>query len=77
MEEAGFVIMVVKEVGKFCIPGYCNESARPDTLAELSKVRGWFATYVSGRIIDELIRYNYNHGMLTEVIVYGRKPSQE
>lgn len=74
MEEAGFVDVVVKDVGEFCIPGYCDESARPDTLAELSKVRGWFATYVSGRIIDELIRYVYNNGMLTEVIAYGRKP---
>ena len=74
MEEAGFVDVVVKDVGKFCIPGYCNESMRTHTMAELSKVRGWFATYVSGRIIDELIRYVYNRGMLTEVIVYGRKP---
>lgn len=77
MEEAGFIDVVVKDVGKFCIPGYCNESMRPDTMAELSKVRGWFATYVSGRIIDELVRYVYNRGMLTEVIVYGRKPSRE
>lgn len=74
MEEAGFVDVVVKDVGEFCIPGYCDESARPDTLAELSKVRGWFATYISGRIIDELIRYVYNKGILTEVIAYARKP---
>lgn len=74
MEEAGFVDVVVKDVGEFCIPGYCDESARPNTLAELSKVRGWFATYISGRIIDELIRYVYNKGILTEVIAYARKP---
>ena len=77
MEEAGFVDVVVRDVGEFCIPGYCDESKRPEMLAELNKVRGWFATYVSGRIIDELIRYVYNHGMLTEVIVSGRKPSSE
>ncbi|CAB4015096.1 methyltransferase domain-containing [Paramuricea clavata] len=74
MEEAGLVDVVVKDVGEFCIPGYCDESLRPEMLAELRKVRGWFATYVSGRIIDELIRYVYNHDMLTEVIAYGRKP---
>mgnify|MGYP002803544033 CR=1 FL=1 len=74
IEEAGFVDVVVKDVGEFCIPGYCDESMRPEMLADLSKVRGWFATYVMGRIIDELIRYVYNHGMLTEVIAYGRKP---
>ena len=77
MEKAGFVDVVVKDVGEFCIPGYYEESKRPDTLAELSKVRGWFATYVSGRIIDELLCYVYKHGILTEVIAYGRKPAFE
>lgn len=77
IEEAGFVDVVVEDVGKFCIPGYYDESTRPETLAELSQVRGWFASYISGRIIDELVRYVYNKGMLTEVIAYGRKPSTE
>jgi ubiquinone/menaquinone biosynthesis C-methylase UbiE len=77
MEEVGFVDVVVNDVGKFCIPGYYDESVRPDTLAELSKVRGWFATYVSGRIIDELLRYVYNRGILTEVMAYGKKPSSK
>ena len=73
MEEIGFVDVVVKDLGEYCIPGYCDESMRPEVLAELRKVRGWFATYVCGRIIDELIRYIYNRGMLTEVVAYGRK----
>lgn len=38
MEEVGFVDVVVKDVGKFCIFGYCNELMRFDIMVELSKV---------------------------------------
>ena len=74
MESIGFVDVVVKDIGKFCIPGYYNESMRPETLAQLSKIRGWFNTYVGGRVIDELILYVHKKNILTEVIVAGRKP---
>lgn len=74
MEDVGFVDVVVDDIGEFCIPGYCQESVRPETLAELRKVRGWFTTYVGGRIIDELIRFVYERNLLTEVVAYGRKP---
>lgn len=74
MNDAGFVDIVVKDVGEFCIPGYHYESTRSETLAELSKIRGWFATYVGSRIVDELVLYGYKKNMLTEVVVYGRKP---
>ena len=77
MEEAGFVDVVVKDIGEFCIPGYHSESTRPETLVELSKIRGWFGTYVAGRILDELILYVYQKRLLTEVILSGRKPSLE
>lgn len=73
MEEVGFVDVVVKDVGKFCIFGYCNELMRFDIMVELSKVWGWFVMYVSGCIIDEFVWYVYNCGMLIEVIVYGWK----
>ena len=74
MEDAGFVDVEVKDVGKFTIPGYYNESVRPETLAQLSKIRGWFITYVLSRILDELLLYVYKKNILTEVIAHGRKP---
>ena len=77
MEDAGFVDVEVKDVGRFCIPGYYRESMRPETLAALRKIRGWFTTYVSCRILDELILYVYNKNLLTEVIVHGRKPEPQ
>ena len=77
MEDAGFVDVDVKDVGRFCIPGYYYESLRPETLAELSKIRGWFTTYVACRVLDELILYAYKKKLLTEVIVCGRKPELE
>lgn len=77
MEDAGFVDVKVKDIGEFCIPGYYNESKRPESLAELKKARGWFATYVASRIIDELLFYVYKKNLLTEVIAHGRKPMQK
>ena len=74
MEAAGFVDVQVHDVGQYTIPGYYTESMRPETLAALSKIRGWFATYVACRILDELILWVYKKRILTYVIAYGRKP---
>ncbi|XP_065183309.1 erythromycin 3''-O-methyltransferase-like [Sycon ciliatum] len=74
MEAAGFVDVVVKDVGEYTIPGYYEESVRPEILAQLSKIRGWFTTYVACRVLDELILYVYKKNILTYVIAYGRKP---
>ena len=74
MEDAGFVDVEVKDVGSFCIPGYYYESMRPETLAALSKVRGWFVAHVACRVLDELILYVFKKKLLTYVIVHGRKP---
>ena len=77
VEDAGFVDVEVKDIGKFSFPGYYEESLRPETLAELSKIRGWFITHVVCRILDELLIYAYRRRLLTEVIVHGRKPELE
>lgn len=77
MEDAGFVDVEVRDIGASCIPGYYKESVRPETLAELRKIRGWFTTYISCRVLDELILYVYKKKLLTEVIAYGRKPQLE
>ncbi len=74
VEEAGFVDVEVKDIGKNCIPGYYEESIRPEILKELSKIRGWFTTYILCRILDELILWAFNQRLLTEVLVHARKP---
>lgn len=74
MEAAGFVDVQVHDVGQYTIPGYYIESMRPETLSQLSKIRGWFTTYVACRVLDELILYVYKKKILTYVIAYGRKP---
>lgn len=75
LEDEGFVDVVVKDVGEFCIPGYYYESTRPETLAELKEIRGWFATYVASRILDEITLWVYKKNLLTELIAYCRKPT--
>ena len=57
MEDAGFVDVEVRDVGSSCIPGYYHESMRPETLAELSKVRGWFTAHIACRVLDELVLF--------------------
>lgn len=77
VEDAGFVDVEVKDVGEFCLPGYYKESIRPETLAELSKIRGWFVAHIAGRILDELLLFAFRRKLMTEVIVHGRKPKLE
>lgn len=77
LKEVGFVDVVVKDIGEYCIPGYYYESTRSETQAELAKIRGWLITYVAGRIVDEFIMYLHKKKLLTELIIFGRKPSVE
>ena len=75
MEDEGFVDVVVKDVGEFCIPRYYYESTRPETLAELKAIRGWSVTYLASRVTDEIMLWVYKKNLLTEIIAYCRKPT--
>src|SRR3954470_7263803 len=46
MSRAGFVNVEVEEVGRLTIPGYYREQRRPETIRELTKIRG----VVAGRL---------------------------
>ncbi len=68
LERNGFKNVVVHEVGERVIPGYCREQARPECIAELVRIRGWFAGRV-GHVIDVVLDKAYRMGLVEYVLV--------
>lgn len=73
MEQAGFVEIDLKEIGAQTIPGYYREQRRPETIAEISKIRGFVAGRLGG-IIDVVLYRAFKMGLLEYAMVRARKP---
>ncbi len=73
MEQAGFIEVDLKEIGALTIPGYYREQRRPETIAELAKIRGFVAGRLGG-IIDIVLYRAFTMGLLEYVMVRAEKP---
>ena len=74
MRRAGFVNVEVEEVGRLTIPGYYREQRRPETIRELTKIRGVVAGRL-GWVIDIAVLKAYEMGLMEYVFVRAEKPS--
>jgi microcystin synthetase protein McyJ len=74
MRRAGFVNVEVEEVGGLTIPGYYREQRRPETISELTKIRGVVAGRL-GWVIDIAVLKAYEMGLMEYVFVRAEKPA--
>jgi microcystin synthetase protein McyJ len=74
MEGAGFTNVEVEEVGRLTIPGYYREQRRPETISELTKIRGVVAGKL-GWVIDIAVLKAYEMGLMEYVFVRAEKPA--
>lgn len=72
MERTGFSNVNIEEAGARVIPGYYFEQRRPETIREVTKVRGFFAGRLGG-IIDILLYRAYLRGMVDYIFVRAEK----
>lgn len=71
----GFTDVEVKEVGALTIPGYYFEQKRPETMREISKIRGFIAGRL-GFVIDIAVYKAFQMGLLEYVLVRGVRSAQ-
>jgi microcystin synthetase protein McyJ len=74
MARAGFRNVEVEEVGRLTIPGYYREQRRPETIRELTKIRGVVAGRL-GWVIDIAVLKAYEMGLMEYVFVRAAKPA--
>ena len=74
MRRAGFANAQVEEVGRLTIPGYYREQRRPETVRELTKIRGVVAGRL-GWVIDVAVLKAYEMGLMEYVFVRAEKPA--
>jgi microcystin synthetase protein McyJ len=74
MEGAGFTNVQIEEVGRLTIPGYYREQGRPETIRELTRIRGVVAGRL-GRVIDIAVLKAYEMGLMEYVFVRAEKPA--
>jgi microcystin synthetase protein McyJ len=74
MERAGFAGATVEEVGRLTIPGYYREQRRPETIRELTRIRGVMAGRL-GWVIDVAVLKAYEMGLMEYVFVRAEKPA--
>jgi hypothetical protein len=74
MRRAGFTNVEVEEVGALTIPGYYREQRRPETIRELTKIRGVVAGRL-GWVIDITVLKAYEMGLMEYVFVRAEKPA--
>lgn len=72
LEKAGFTDVKIHCVGEKVIPGYCEEQNRPECIAELVRIRGFFAGRV-GHVIDHILDWSYRAGLIDYVLVEANK----
>jgi ubiquinone/menaquinone biosynthesis C-methylase UbiE len=72
LERLGFDEVRVHCVGDRVIPGYCREQARPECIAELTRIRGFFAGRI-GHIVDIIVDLSFRWQLIDYVLVEGRK----
>ena len=73
MRRTGFSNVEVEEVGRLTIPGYYREQRRPETVRELTKIRGRVAGRL-GWVIDLAVLKAYEMGLMEYVFVRAEKP---
>jgi hypothetical protein len=64
----------VEEVGRLTIPGYYREQRRPETIRELTRIRGVMAGRL-GWVIDVAVLKAYEMGLMEYVFVRAEKPA--
>jgi microcystin synthetase protein McyJ len=74
MGRVGFTNVEVEEVGALTIPGYYREQRRPETIRELTKIRGVVAGRL-GWVIDIAVLKAYEMGLMEYVFVRAEKPA--
>ena len=74
VRRAGFVNVEVEEVGRLTIPGYYREQRRPETISELTKIRGVVAGRL-GWVIDITVLKAYEMGLMEYVFARAEKPA--
>ncbi len=73
LQRAGFQDVEIQEIGKLVIPGYYIEQRRPETIRELTKIRGFIAGRLGG-VIDHAVYKAYTMGLVGYILVRARKP---
>jgi microcystin synthetase protein McyJ len=74
MGRVGFTGVEVEEVGRLTIPGYYREQRRPETIRELTKIRGVVAGRL-GWVVDVAVLKAYEMGLMEYVFVRAEKPA--
>lgn len=72
MEGAGFREVEIEEAGARVIPGYYFEQRRPETIREVTRLRGFVHGRLGG-IIDIMLYRTYLRGLLDYIFVRARK----
>ena len=72
MRAMGYQKVDVREVGELTIPGYYREQRKPETIAELAKIRGFVAGRL-GTIIDIVLYKAYRMGLLEYLMIRAEK----
>lgn len=72
LERSGFTNVEIREVGADVIPGYYHEQRRPETIRELTKIRGFVAGRLGG-IIDIVLYKAYRMGLIGYILVRAEK----
>lgn len=74
LSRSGFRNISLKEVGAQVFPGYYYEHLRPETIRELSKIRGRIFTRL-GLIVDNVSYRLFKLGLAEYVLVRAEKPA--
>ncbi len=74
LSRTGFESISLKEVGAQVFPGYYYEHLRPETIRELSKIRGRIFTRL-GLIVDNVSYRIFKMGLAEYVLVRAEKPA--
>jgi erythromycin 3''-O-methyltransferase len=73
LRAMGFEAVEIEEVGAAVIPGYYFEQRRPETIRELTKIRGFVAGRL-GVVIDVAVYQAFKCGVLEYLLVRAEKP---
>ena len=72
MERAGFGRIEIREVGALTIPGYYSEQRRPETVREITRIRGFVAGRLGG-LIDFAVYRAFRAGLMEYILVRAEK----
>lgn len=72
MADAGFVNVVLEEIGASVIPGYYREQMRPEAIRAITRIRG-FALARLGLLLDIAVYRGFTMGLLEYVLVRGER----